>query len=233
MSESNSANLDAEEVLAYLETHPEFFIKNTQLLQTLRLPHDTGSAVSLIEKQVSVLRERNVELRHRLTGLVDNARDNDILFDKTRRLVLSLLEAEELGDFIDALLYSLDGDFQVQFSSIVLFDESIKGPVGPARVFTKREAGKLFPRLWQANKTVCGQVPQDDLQQLFPKNIHQIGSSAVAPLQNAGPIGLLAIANRDPNYYRSSMGTLFLGYIAEVVNRCLPRLMRQTNPLIG
>jgi len=36
---------------------------------------------------------------------------------------------------------------------------------------------------------------------------------------------VLAIGHTDPNYYRSSMGTLFLSYIAEVLNRIIPRLL--------
>jgi uncharacterized protein YigA (DUF484 family) len=36
---------------------------------------------------------------------------------------------------------------------------------------------------------------------------------------------MLSIGNRDPQYYRSSMGTLFLSYIAEVLNRLLPKYL--------
>ncbi|WP_317932410.1 DUF484 family protein [Halioxenophilus sp. WMMB6] len=227
MSKTDNNALHAEAVRKYLIENPEFFQRHRDILQNLLLPHDTGNAVSLIEKQVSVLRERNVELRHRLTQLVENARENDILFDKTRRLVLSLMETDELGDFIDALLYSLDNDFQVQFSTLVLFDEQLEGPVGPARVYNSHSASKQFPKLWRAHKTLCGQLPREDIQQLFPKNIQSIGSVAVAPVNNGSPLGLLAIGHKDPDYYRSSMGTLFLGYIAEVLNRSLPRLINK------
>ncbi|MBP3363181.1 MAG: DUF484 family protein, partial [Pseudomonas sp.] len=34
---------------------------------------------------------------------------------------------------------------------------------------------------------------------------------------------VLAIASRDPQHYKSSVGKLFLGYIAEVLGRVLPR----------
>jgi uncharacterized protein YigA (DUF484 family) len=34
----------------------------------------------------------------------------------------------------------------------------------------------------------------------------------------------LAIASRDPQHYKSSVGTLFLSYIAEVMGRVLPRV---------
>ena len=35
---------------------------------------------------------------------------------------------------------------------------------------------------------------------------------------------MLAIASRDPQHYKSSVGTLFLSYIAEVTGRVLPRV---------
>jgi uncharacterized protein YigA (DUF484 family) len=34
---------------------------------------------------------------------------------------------------------------------------------------------------------------------------------------------VLAIASRDPLHYKSSVGTLFLSYIGEVLSRVLPR----------
>lgn len=82
---------DAESVAAYLSAHPEFFVDHDELIPDLRIPHLQGGAVSLVERQVKLLRERNIEMRHRLSHLMDVARDNDRLFDKTRRLVLDLL----------------------------------------------------------------------------------------------------------------------------------------------
>ena len=51
----------------------------------------------------------------------------------------------------------------------------------------------------------------------------QIGSTAVVALSHQGLHGVLAIASRDPQHYKSSVGTLFLTYIAEVLGRVLPR----------
>ena len=74
---------DAEAVAAYLRAHPEFFVDHDELIPELRIPHQPGTAVSLVERRS--LRERNIEMRHRLSQLMDVARDNDRLFDKTRR----------------------------------------------------------------------------------------------------------------------------------------------------
>ena len=76
-------HLDSETVAAYLRLHPEFFVQHEELIPELRIPHQPGEAVSLVERQVKLLRERNIEMRHRLSQLMDVARENDRLFDKT------------------------------------------------------------------------------------------------------------------------------------------------------
>ena len=63
-------------VAEYLQTYPDFFERNGPLLTKLRLPHlrDSGATVSLVERQVEVLRERNQSLERKLKELVDVAR---------------------------------------------------------------------------------------------------------------------------------------------------------------
>ena len=45
---------DAEEVLAYLARHPDFFLRHETILAELELPHRAGAAVSLVERQVEM-----------------------------------------------------------------------------------------------------------------------------------------------------------------------------------
>ena len=73
--------LEPEQVAAFLQQNPHFFEAYPDLLSELSLPHESGGAVSLVERQIAVLRERNMDMRHRLSKLLDNARDNDKLFD--------------------------------------------------------------------------------------------------------------------------------------------------------
>ena len=80
-------------VREYLVDNGDFLQRNPDLMDHLHINHASGSAVSLVEKQVSVLRERNIDMRRRLNSLTSNARDNDALYGQTRALVLQLLEA--------------------------------------------------------------------------------------------------------------------------------------------
>lgn len=219
----SQAAVTEEQVAAYLSKHTDFFVKHPNLLADLRLPHESGEAISLVERQVSVLRERNMDMRHRLSKLLDNARDNDKLFDKTKRLVLALLEGQDLNSMIDTLFYSFDNEFQIHFTTLLLYGDKDTVKADRARVVTMAEARPFIGNLLKANRAMCGTFSNEETTYLFGDNAKEIGSVALVPLIHGNSFGLLAIGNRDPQYYRSSMGTLFLSYIAEVLNRSLPR----------
>lgn len=209
--------LDSETVAAYLRLHPEFFIDHEELIPELRIPHQPGNAVSLVERQVKLLRERNIEMRHRLGQLMDVARDNDRLFDKTRRLVLDLLDAGSLEEVVSAVEDSLRHEFQVPYVSLILFSEATL-PVG--RCVSTAEAKQNIGGLLEGGKTICGVLRPHELSFLFGEDGPSVGSAAVVSLDDQ--LGVLAIGSRDPQHYKSSLGTLFLGYIAEVLARVLP-----------
>ncbi|UTA47788.1 DUF484 family protein [Simiduia sp. 21SJ11W-1] len=209
------------EVAAYLAEHPDFFEQHPDLLADMQLPHDSGNAISLVERQVAVLRERNMDMRHRLSKLLDNARDNDKLFDKTKRLVLAVLEGRKAEDTVNTLYYSFEKDFQIHFTRLVLF-RPIPGKLGQARCVTLTDAKTPLAKFLKSQKAMCGQLGNEEKAYIFGEQAPLVGSAAVVPLIHGTCFGLLAVGNRDANYYRSSMGTLFLGYIAEILNRTLP-----------
>lgn len=224
-SEPHSAMTDDAGVADYLRAHPDFFERHPEVLEQLQLPHQSGAAISLIERQVSVLRERNLDMRQRLNALLTTARDNDKLFEKTKRLVLALLEANQLAEVVDALYHSLAADFDVPFYNLVLLGEATALPASGARVVGLDAAQQSIGALLRGNRAICGILRREELQFLFGDDAARVGSVAAVPLYRGRVFGVLAIGHGDPNHYRSSMGTLFLSYIAEVLNRVCPRLL--------
>lgn len=214
--------LDAEQVAAWLAAHPQFFVGRDALLETLLIPHEAGHAVSLVERQLRLLRERNHELRARLSQLMDIARDNDRLFERTRRLIVALLEADSLEELVAAVEDSLRHDFQVPFVSLLLFSDN---PPAVGHWVSQDSAQQAVGALLAGHKTVCGVLRAEELTFLFPaERISSIGSAAVAVLEHQGLHGLLALGSPDPQHYRSSLGTVFLGHVAEIIARVLPQL---------
>lgn len=213
--------LDSDAVAAYLRMHPEFFVDHDELIPDLRIPHLPGEAVSLVERQVKLLRERNIEMRHRLSQLMDVARDNDRLFDKTRRLVLDLLDAVSLEEVISAVEDSLRHEFKVPYVSLILLSDN---PSGVGRSASLAEAHQAIGGLLSGSRSVCGILRPQELAFLFGEEEGaKVGSAAMVSLSHQGLHGVLAIGSADPQHYKNSIGTLFLGYVAEVLARVLPR----------
>ena len=213
--------LSDEQVRDYLKQNGDFLQRNPDMLDHLHISHASGSAVSLVEKQVSVLRERNIDMRHRLNALTANARDNDKLYEQTRSLVLALLDAASIDELYTAFMNSMERDFNVDYASLILFgetDEENSCRIEPAET-AKIEIGALL----KGRKPVCGVLRKEELAYLFP-DAGDVGSAALMPLANGEELGLVAVGSADANRYSSNMGTLFLTHIADVIVRLLPRL---------
>lgn len=223
---TNRTALDADAVAEYLKRNPTFFTQRDDLVAELEIAHPAGGAVSLLERQVSILRDRNMEMRHRLTGLLDNARDNDKLFDQTKRLVLRLLEASTLDQIVETFNQGLRQDFGVEFAALIPFGAPSGHRNARCRIVTAGDARAHIEALLSNNRAVCGVLRPEEVRFLFPEQHARVGSAAVVPLNGSFPLGVLAIASPDAGYFRSSMGTLFLGYIAEVLERLLPRHLK-------
>jgi uncharacterized protein len=214
----------------YLQAYPDFFERHSPLLAKLRLPHlrDVGSTVSLVERQVEVLRDRNQSLERKLKELLDVARANDALADRIHRLSQRLIRARTLLDTIHAVETSLREDFEAMHSVLVLFLEEARplepetgrflriGAVGDADI-------KTFESLLQSGKPRCGQVRDVQRDYLFGKDSVEIGSVALTPLGPKGELGILAIGASDAERFHPAMSTEFLSRIGELVTYALMR----------
>ncbi|MDB9706498.1 DUF484 family protein [Porticoccaceae bacterium] len=213
-------------VREFLRENPDFLDKNTDILETMVLSHNSGKAISLVERQVGVMRDRNKEMRSRLDNMLQTAQDNDLLFEKTKRLVLNLLEAKTLGSLVEAVYDSLGKDYGIEFYSLTLFGDEKKLPRTLARIASTEKVNERVGTLIGANRTVCGVLREDEMVFLFGERGRQVGSVAAVPLRYDSLYGILAVGNSDPNFYKSSMGTLFLSYVAEILNRVLPNHLK-------
>lgn len=219
---SQQPRLTDADVMQYLQDHPDFFIGKDDLLAEMHIPHDTGPATSLVERQLSVHRQRNVELRQRLSDLLENARRNDQLFGKSRRLVLALVEAENWLAVQAALDDSLRKDFGVDAWSLLHFTE--RNLDAPLITIRNADLQRSIHRLFKGHRALCGQLPQDDIARLLGSDSTNARSVAAAQVRGSGNIGVLTVASDDPTYYRSSMDTLFLDYIADILALRLPQI---------
>jgi uncharacterized protein YigA (DUF484 family) len=221
--------LTASDVAEYLRQHPDFFVDQDELLRELTLPHDSGSAISLVERQVHLFREQRDTLRRELVELVSIARHNDRLFEKSKRLLMQVIEARNLSDMASVIDDSIRGDFGLDAASVILFtDEPVAdGSHGALHVVSPDEAQTRLGNLLEGDRAVCGQFRESEREFLFPSREEPIASVALVPLRQKGLIGVFAVGSCQPGYFDQSMGSLFLSYISDTLSRLLPPMVQR------
>jgi uncharacterized protein YigA (DUF484 family) len=216
-------------VAEYLQTYPDYFERNGALLAKLRLPHlrDAGATVSLVERQVEVLRERNQSLERKLKELVDVARANDALADRIHRLSQRLIRARTLAESIEAIEVSLREDFDARHCVLLLFLDEARTLEPPSRFLRLAKPAdaemKSFESLLQSGKPRCGLIRDAQRDFLFGKDAVEIASAALTPLGPKGALGVLAIGASDVERFHPGMSTEFLSRIGELLANALAR----------
>jgi len=221
-----SQGINEQQVAEWLAANPDFFSRQSWLLEKLYVPHQSGTAVSLVERQTSMLRAKAQTLQTHLSDMIDAARHNDGQFEKTKRMVLSLLEADGFDEISIALEESLCGDFSGDEVELILFSDTPLD-VNNLRVLPRSQTSLVQP-LIETNLPSCGQFSDAMTRFLFRTPKEPVRSVAAVPLVKGETLGLLVIGSYDPHYFQSSQGTVFLAYIGEVLSRILARLMGQS-----
>lgn len=218
----SSNELSAEEVASYLKAHPEFFIEQDELLADLSLPHESGKAISLLERQVTILRDRGADARQKLTNLLENARNNDQLFDTTRNLVLALLRARDVTEIANVAQDQLSNHANIDSCEVILVDKKGLKVADSVRTESEDILKKQFADVFRLKRTHCGAISEKQTQYLFPAQGNNIKSTAICPvISNGDVLALIAFGNQTDNYFNVNLDTLFLDFIGHVVGAVL------------
>ena len=202
-------NLDPNAVEAFLRAHPNFLQDRPGLLAVLNLPHGGEGAVSLVERQVSVLRERNIASRQKLAELSDISRENDRLLDATRNTILALLAGESRADLSRIWLDQVTGTFKAEMGALVWLDGSSDSA----------EEALITDKLVRQSSGFSGVLRPEEMQAVFGTAATEGSAALVAIRSGEDHIGVLGVGSHDTQRYRPEDGTLFLDYLAEVIGQ--------------
>jgi len=220
----DESNEDA--IADYLQMHPDFFERNCDLLATLQLPHSTGgAAISLVERQVSVLRERHFKLEQQLRDLVEVARGNSELSGKIHALSILLLDTTDRTEVITVLEEQLRVAFNADESVLVIFDEAADTTESDDRFLRIVKPGSpaigAFKTFMEAGIARCGTVRDAQRNFLFGADNIEIGSIALVPVGVKSKLGFLAIGSRNADHFNPGKSIDFLTQLGELVTGAL------------
>ncbi|TWG85288.1 hypothetical protein L602_002600000510 [Cupriavidus gilardii J11] len=232
--------MNPQDVAAYLQDHPQFFEDHAELLASVQLtsPH-SHRAVSLQQRQMEILREKNKHLELRLADLLRHGHDNDRTQRRMHAWQLRLLAQadaralpaavrDELQQIFEVpavalrLWHLADGYADLDVAQTVgddvrLFAEGLKSPFCGAN--TGFEAAGWLGRDDIASLAMVAlRVPQPD------DDPAAADDEAAVPVPPAPAFGLLVMGSPDPRRFHEGMGTAYLTRMGELASAALARL---------
>lgn len=218
------------DIVRYLRDHPAFFEAHQDVLAGMVLAHESGSAVSLIERQVQILREQKEEQKRKLQSLINTAQNNEKLNTNVNTLILELLDASSLDDVLNVIQQRIRADFEADAIVVKLLASGNDVLKEHAELTAwQQPALAIGEKVMTARKPVCGSFNTEQMQALFDDA--DIQSAGIVPLakdkNSKNCYGIIAIGSYDPQRFRADMGTLFLSLLGQVLTRILKRHLEE------
>lgn len=220
--------LQSQDIAHYLARHIDFFEQHPQLLSQMQLPHPhDGQAISLVERQSLMLRERVKALESRVAEMVRHGQENDAIADKLVVWVRSLLSETNEAALPATLIDELKRIFEVPYAGLRLWrvkpELDSLACASAVQVDTVSFANSM-------RVPFCGSNVGFEAASWL-ENGDAVKSLALLPLrsgENAGAdpetFGMLVLGSADAERFQSNMGTAFLERIGELASAALARL---------
>jgi len=228
-TDQDSRPLPAAQVADYLRDHPGFFNDYPELLAELEIPHDRGEAVSLFERQLTVLREQNQRSRKQLHELIEIARQNEELARRMHQLALTLMDSAEPRDIINTLYDNLRKNFSADRVVMRLFVDPafIDTDAGEEFAGADSPAQSLFKAIIDRRQPLSGRLKHQQQVYLFGDEGDDIASAVMVPLHGEGWGGILAIGSFDAERFQPGMGVELLANLGEVLSFVIKPWVRE------
>ncbi|MDP3662158.1 MAG: DUF484 family protein [Nitrosomonas sp.] len=210
-----------EEVAHYLQEHPQFFNEYADLLADIQISHpQDDKVISLNERQVISLRERNRVLQDKLLELISFGEENDAIGEKMHRLAIALLSVSSLDELFNVLYFSLKEDFAVPLVAMRVWNISCSENSYTEFTPISEDIHAIAASLSQP---YCGNHIADEIKQWFGEGAEHLNSFAMIPLNTTQTIGLLVLGSPDAERFYPEMGTLHLKRLGELVCTTITR----------
>ena len=206
-----------QELVDFLRDNGDIFIRHPELLELLDLSDDRGTA-SLLERQVSTLKNRLASFQSQQFELIEVARENEQISDSFSRIICQLIGFNNLSEFASEFPKSLRETFEID-------EVAFKTGQAASRRPNENLGYQDAVRRLSNNEAVCDDRWPSNIMALFFSD--NIKSAALVPMKNAQDgdiLGILALGSSDPKRYTNELGTAHLNRLGLMAGICLARL---------
>ena len=217
--------MKSSEVAQYLLDNPQFFEEHADLLTNIVIPHPHGGrAISITERQMLALRDKNKQLEVKMNELLQFGEENDSISEKMHRLGVAMIAAASFQSVLHTLNFHLRDDFSIPHVALRLWNRPDNADELPEFTEVSAELQAFAETLGQP---YCGSTSGFETSSWFGEASKQVRSQALIAMRNGGgTIGMIALGSEDAQRFYAGMGTLYLERLGEMASAALARVLR-------
>lgn len=217
--------MKADEVAHYLQHNPQFFEHYAELISQIVIPHPHGGrTISITERQMLSLRDKNKLLEAKMGELLQFGEENDTISEKMHRLGVAMIAAATFQSVLHTLNFHLRDDFAIPHVALRLWDRPAAADELPEFADVSEELQVFAETLGQP---YCGSTAGFETSSWFGEASTHVRSQALIALRNGGgTIGMVALGSEDAQRFYAGMGTLYLERLGEMASAALARVLR-------
>lgn len=225
MSESNEVT--GEDVAAWLKATPDFFMDHADVFSAMRIPHPQGGhAISMVERQLISLRERNAQLEKQLAELIGYGQHNDGLIEKLHRLTLALLRAPNAEITLAVVSESIASDFAIAHSAVRWWGAQIIDTDAAPLEASGACSAEFRSYIAGLDRPYVGPNAAHESRDWLGADAGEARSFAYVPLLDGNVSGVLMLASPDGGRFTPDMATDVLTRLAHLTSAALARFAK-------
>ena len=209
-------------VIEFLTRNPDFLIRHPDLLRRLTVPHGfDGKAVSLLEYQARLLRERLDALEQQYQSECLKSDAHRRLSKNLKTFLARLYASRSTAQLLDALKIFLNQHFSASSIRIFAAAHAANGSATTSGILYPLDAWRrgLFTLILNNPKPLCDSLQYEHLAALFGEEADRIHSSVLIPLRFRNAEALLALGSREWHKYRQSLELDILTVVTEILSQ--------------
>ena len=223
MSDQQQAGkLSVDQVIAYLQEHPDFFKQHPELIADLNFRHETAGAISIVQRQIDMLRDQHNSNRKQLAELASQANHNEALLHRIKALTVASAAASSPEQVLESITKVIVNDFELDCVYLVVKQNSWTGNNDNVISLNEEQLVDLQDGLCDLS-VFCGRTPGKVKNLLSDKRANKAASMAMTKFKYQRVDSYLIIGSKDQNHFTNDMRTDFVSYIGQYLQALLSR----------
>jgi len=206
-------------VLVFLEKHPDFLQHQAEKLGLK--PCGERVVISLADRQMLELKDRNRQLEARLQQLIRHGEANDLIQARTHQLTRVLLSARQLEPLLESLASCFDSAFRLDRLAVKLWH-----PRADPNAGYSLHGKDIQAMARNLSAPYCGPYVNDEVLSWLPAMpVLQSFCQLALRDEHGETFGILVLASDDPDRFTFDMHTHYLAQIGELISLSLMRVL--------